>query len=96
MTSGQQFHNDAVKPNQGICQATIIHCFIYYIYAILHVTVGAGSNLLHLTLVNTLLTTLLTCLEIANTVQKRKWQLHDLDIASLRAVSTVHQLCLML
>lgn len=93
--SGQHFHNDAVKPNQGICQATVIHCYIY-IYALLHVTVGDGSDLLYLTLVNTLLTALLTCLEIANTVQKRKWQLHDLDTVSLTAMSMVHQLHLML
>jgi hypothetical protein len=47
--SGQQFDNGAVKPNLGLCYKLV--------YVLGHVTVGVGSDLLHLTLVNTLLTT---------------------------------------
>lgn len=51
--SGQQFDNDAVKTSLGLCKATLIHFFIYYMYVLGHVTVGVGSDLLHLTLVST-------------------------------------------
>ena len=52
--SGQKFDSEAVKPNLGLRQTTLIHFFIYYIYVCLR-AVGVGSDLLHLTLVNTLL-----------------------------------------
>ena len=42
--SGQQFDNDVVKPNLGLCQATLIHFFIYYIYIYIYIYISSSSS----------------------------------------------------